>query len=344
MHHLNKRSARATAAALALLALAGCGDSGETTEAGEMPSLRLDVVRTGTQAIIPYVIDKHGLDRKHGFVIEQVPNSGVWGANWVSLKGGRADCTVASWLEIEQNRAGGTDTVAVQPLMKMGNALVVGPESGIDSIEDLRDKKIGVYNPSAPDWLLIADSVRRRHGLDLGEANEVSAAAPGLLEGLIERGAIDAAFTYTDIALRMQTAGKGRILFTANSLFAEDPRLDGAPFIYYIFKEDFLRENPELAERFRLAYADALGILRTDDAIWTELAGLFEMESEAGIAALRRTIRPILDEDWHPEHAQVLTYMLGRLRALGGESTYSFDTITPTAYAVDLDTRTANLE
>lgn len=316
---------------VAILFLSGCG--GGAGEAGGLPKLRLDVVSVGTQAIPPKVIMDLKLDEKHGYKLDGRPNSGAWGAQWIALKSGQVDVVIASWLNIAAERHAGYDTTMIQPFMRLGNAMVVPTESGIQDWSQLTDAKVGIYNPQAPDWLLIQALYQKHFGFDPAEANQMTQGAPNLLEGLMEQGALDAAFTYGDVAVRMAATGNYRILGTADSILSQLEKPMQVPFVGYTATDEFVAENAEVLAAFLASYAEAIEILRTDDDIWVGLAkDLFDLDSPEAVDLLRSHSRSIIFDRVSENLSETTDYLYQLILPSIDRKLYQFDRVTPEVF------------
>jgi len=122
-----------------LLCLLAVGAHAETAAA---PIVRVGTLKFGTVNWELDVMARHGLDRAHGFTLKTQDFAGKDGAN-VALQGGSVDIIMTDWLWVAKRRAMGGD-FTFAPHSHITGGLMVGKDSGINGIADLKGRKIGI--------------------------------------------------------------------------------------------------------------------------------------------------------------------------------------------------------
>ncbi len=119
---------------------------------------------------------------------------------------------VSDWLWVSRQRSEGGD-LALVPYSTAVGAVMVGPQSPLGSLADLRGKTIGVAGgPLDKSWLLLRALVLRRHGFDLAAESEVVYGAPPLMSEKALSGELDAVLNFWHFCARLEADGFRRLL------------------------------------------------------------------------------------------------------------------------------------
>lgn len=240
-------------------------------------------------------------DLKNGVEVEIVPYASG-DATRISLQGGEVDVIVADWLWVSRQRADGQKLTFV-PYSSSVGAIMVGPDSGIDSLEGLKGKKIGVAGgPLDKSWLLLQGMAKQDHGMDLSAENEIVFGAPPLLAEKTKQGELDAMLNFWHYCARLEADGFQRLVSAedaADALGSSGP----VSAIGYVFADVWAAENPEAAAGFIQASRDTKKLLNDSDDEWLRLgsSGAIKDKDEA-LTTLRDRFRegipsrPVADE------------------------------------------------
>ncbi|RXZ78557.1 ABC transporter substrate-binding protein [Paenibacillaceae bacterium] len=320
---------------------AGCGGRDNATQAGAgspVPEntqedasapveLRLNVVSTGTQSIPAFLIQKLELDKKYGFELKAVEDSGVVNANWISFKTGQVDGMISDWLSLARNMKQGAEALAVVPFLGWGNGILVPEDSAVQGLEDLNDLKIGVYNRNSPDWVFIRAAAKKLHNFDPEKTNSVSEAAPGLLLGLIQEKKVDMTLNYGDLNNKLAGPGGYRIPFLISEILTDIDLSAEAPFLFYTFSKSFIEEHPDTVQAFAAAYKEAMEFLMTDAEIWNEIAGRMDVTNEKTIELMKENARNNIFTELTPEMDAHIRNMFDVLKEEAGEKELGIDSL-----------------
>lgn len=298
-------------------------------------TIRVGTLKFGTVNWELDTIKKNGLDAKYGIDLEIIPFAGE-DASSIALQAGAVDMTVSDWLFVSRQRSSGDD-LAFVPYSSSVGAIMVSPNSSIESLADITKKKIGVAGgPLDKNWLLI-QAWAKRDGLDLAAANEVVYGAPPLLAEKLRQGELDAVLNYWQFNARLQAEGYRQVVSAqdaANALGASGP----VSAIGYVFHEAWAKQHKDAVLGFVRASRDAKALLKNSDEQWQRLHadGLIQDEGKS-LEALRENyrkgipFRPIAEE----EGDAAKLYRV--LAALGGEKLVgSAKAMAPGTYWVEL--------
>ena len=178
--------------------------------------------------------------------------------------------------------AAGAQTTAERPHMKY----LVAPGSAIQSVKDLREKKVAINSFGACSEYVLKEHLRR-NGLD--KNIEFQVIPDPNQEQALTQGLVDVAVLHSPYYEKLVRTGAARELF---SDFAVDDGLSG--MLPYFTNEDFLQKHPEVVRKFVKV------LVRASD--WTN-----EHHDEAGqIFARRRGLDPRYAGSWqYYEHGLV---------------------------------------
>jgi NitT/TauT family transport system substrate-binding protein len=284
--------------------------------AEDLGTVKVGVLEFGTVNWELDVIKHHGLDKERGFILE-VQGFGSGQATNVALQGEAVDAIVDDYLWVSRQRHDGQMLTFV-PFSSTVGALMVPPDSGIDTLADLAGKKIGVAGgPIDKSWLLIQGLAAKRHGTHLAAAAEPVYGAPPLLNEKVLDGELDAVLNYWHFAARLE--GKGyRQLVGVEEAISELGVASVPPQLGYVFHQSFADANPELIAAFAGASRAAKQLLESDEE-WERIRPLTRAEDDATFEALKRRFREGIIEHWGEAEQADAAELYAILAELGGE-------------------------
>ncbi len=272
------------------------------------------------------VIEREGLDRRQGFNLK-VRQLASPQAGRIGLQGGSVDLIVTNWIWVARQRNNGHDFTAV-PYSLTHGALVVPPTSAIQSLADLKGKRIGVAGgPLYENWLLLKALARRQYGLDLEKDAEPVFAAPPLLNQQLRQGRLDAVLNYWHYAARLEAEGYRRLLdggALQRRLGIEPP----VPTLSYVFRQRWAADRRDTVTAFLRAAYGAKDAICSDARVWRYVAPLTGSKEPAVQATLRRRYCEGRLRRWGPAEQRAAAELYALLRRVGG------DTLTGTAPAL----------
>lgn len=302
---------------LHVVALAAAVAFAAPSTAAELPEVRLGLLKFGTVNWEAQTIVDEGLDEKNGFHLEIVPFASG-SATAVALQAGAVDISTDDWLLVSRQRAEGVP-LAFVPYSSAIGAIMAPCEAGLDSLDDLKGKTIGVAGgPLDKSWLMLQGMAEGEFGFDLAAETEPVFGAPPLLAEKLRQGELDAALNYWHYNARLEADGYCEVVSAQEAARALGATGDISA-VGYVINEEWADANPEAARGFVAASRGAKDLLATSDAAWERLRPMMNAETDAQFETLvkrwREGIpnRPIATEE--ADTARVYDY----LAKAGGE-------------------------
>jgi NitT/TauT family transport system substrate-binding protein len=288
LRHMGRSFVKIAAAWLALSSSAFAGDL-----------IRLAVQKTGTFAWELEVIKEHGLDKKAGLDLE-ITQLASTEAEKIAIRGNSADLILSDWLWVSRERSLGTP-LTFYPYSNALGAVIVPAKSPLNSLADLKGKKIAVAGgPLDKSWLLL-QALGKRSNLDLKAQTEVLYGAPSLLSAKMLQGEVDANLNFWNFCVGLESSGYRRLIdmdTVEKELGVKAP----VAMVGYVFNESFAAQHPKVIERFLAIAREAKEILARSDEDWKRLGTQIGIKSEAELALYRQRYldgipkRPVADE------------------------------------------------
>ncbi len=282
----------------------------------EDPVIRVGVLAFGTVNWELDTLQYHGLDKHHGVKIAVTRFSGK-NASAVALQGGEVDAIVSDWIWVSRQRSNDADYSFV-PHSLAGGGLMVRPDAGIKSLDDLRGRKVGVAGgPVDKSWLMLRAYARETIGTDLKQIVEANYAAPPLLNKFMLRGDIPAALNFWHYSARLKAAGMTELI-SVEDMLSELGIARKPPLIGWVFSEHWAAKNPQAIKGFLNALRDAKEILASSDSEWDRLRPLTRASDEGIQTALRDAYRAGIPTSFNEEDISVAKQLFATLAKYGG--------------------------
>ncbi|MDS9466987.1 ABC transporter substrate-binding protein [Paracoccus sp. MBLB3053] len=292
------------------------GLAGRGSAATDLPVIRIGTLENGTVNWEIQTIIKQGLDTANGFRLVPLILAGN-PATQVAMQGGEVDTIVSDWLWVAQQRARGTDFTFLPYSTSVGG-LMVNADSQIQSLADLKGKKIGIAGgPVDKSWLILRAWSREELGEDLADVTEQVFGAPPMIQNAAETGEVDAAINFWHFQAKMQARGMRELVSVETA--AKDLGLDpSTPLLGYVLRESWIADHPELASGLAHASRAAKDLLASDDAAWEEIRSYVNAADEAEFNALRAGWRAGIPPAG-PVNAENAARMFATMSELGGD-------------------------
>ena len=247
--------------------------------------IRVGVMEFGTVNWELEVIQAHGLAKKRGVELKVVPLASAE-APAVALQGGAVDVIVTDWIWVARQRADAR-MYTFAPYSNAVGSLIADPGSGIRTVADLKDRKLGIAGgPNDKTWLLLRAYTRQQLNIDLAKYAKPTFAAPPLLTELALRGQVDAALNYWHYAARLDAHGMTTVIDMPDILKGLGIRKP-IPMIGWVFNEEWAARNAAAVKEFLAASYEAKAILAASEAEWNRIRPKMRAENDTVFAALR---------------------------------------------------------
>ena len=279
---------------------------------GEMPVLRIAVLKFGTVNWLTDTITHNELDVAEDYRLDVVPLAGK-PATAIAFQAGDVDLIVTDWVWALRQRKAGADLRFAPYSVALGALMTRG---GIDGICDLRGRSVGVVGGELDkNWLVMQALVRERCGFDLASETQALFGAPPLMSRQLEIGNVDAVSTYWHYAARLEAAGMTRLIdiAAAMKMLGISP---APPLIGFVWNADRGREG---ALTGFLRSVEAAGqLLASDDAQWDRLRPLMRAADDTEFGQLRDHYRAGIPGPWDAADTQAAARLYRLLAATGG--------------------------
>lgn len=244
------------AIAMMTLMLAGCGtteDKGkQTAEKAGSAAMKVGVLRTADSLPI-YVGDGTGLFEEYGANVELVEFSSASDQS-KAMESGAIDGMMTDMVVQNLLAKGGTElrtiTTALGNDINEGKFLIVSsPKSGVESIDDVEEKKIGISEGTMMEYLV--DSYWNELGLDINNVEKVNIPSLSLRFETLNANEVDMAILPDPMGDLAVSGGCNEII--------NDTALDANYSITVIaFAKSFIDTNESSVENFIKGYNAAV--------------------------------------------------------------------------------------
>jgi NitT/TauT family transport system substrate-binding protein len=280
-------------------------------------TVRIGVLKFGTVNWEIDTIIHHGLDEKNGFHLEMVVLASN-DATRIAINAGEVDVIVSDWLFVSRQRAEGVPLTFVPYSTSVG-AIMAPPDSGIETLDDLKGKNIGVAGgPLDKNWLAIRALAQAEHGFDLEAETSQAFGAPPLLMEKLKQGELDAALNYWNYNAQLETEGYRQIVSgeeAARALGAEGD----ISAIGYVFNEEWANEHKEAMLGFVRASREAKQLLAASDEEWQRLRPLVNIEDDTVFQNIVKRYREGIPNRPIAEEERDTAEVYEKLAEIGGE-------------------------
>ncbi|MDO9574518.1 MAG: MetQ/NlpA family ABC transporter substrate-binding protein [Candidatus Contubernalis sp.] len=240
---------------LTISLLGGCGE--KAPEQPEVERMRFGL--TPDVSCLPMVLaEQEGIYEKLGLQVELVYFTSAMERDQ-AIQAGQIDGAVSDIVAVGFFLDSGFN-IQITSLNEGNFALVAAPDSGIQSVQDLQGKSIGLSNNTIIEFMV--DEILAKNGLTPEDIRkEYIAAIPQRREMLLQ-GQIDAACLPEPL---------GSLCVEQGALMITDSDQEGILPSVIIFTEDYIAEKPEAIKKFYQAYREAADLINPDPSVYNDL-------------------------------------------------------------------------
>jgi len=280
--------------------------------------IRVGVLAYGTVIWELDTVAHHGLDQAEGVELVITKLAGK-NASAIALQGGAVDVIVTDWIWVSRQRSSGADFTFVPHSVAVGG-LMVRPDAGIKSLDDLRGRKIGIAGgPVDKSWLMLRAFAKKKIGVDLNDIVEPTFAAPPLLNRIMLKGDIPAVLNFWHYTARLKAAGMMELV-SVNEMLPALGVEGRPPLIGWVFSDKWAASNTDTAKGFLRSLLAAKKILASSDSEWERIRPLTKASSEETFVALRDSYRAGIPESFGDGDIVAAEQLFSTLAKYGGRN------------------------
>lgn len=248
----------------------------------DLPTIRLGALEYGTVNWELDTIKNNKLDEKHGFKLEVIPMGGG-SASDIAFLGGEIDVMVSDVIWAAAQRAEGRDLKFI-PYSTAVGGIMVKSDSGINSLKDLSDKKIGIAGgPLDKSWLILQAYAKQQGLIDLKTDTKQEFGAPPIMFKAAMKGDIDGVINFWHFQAKAKAAGLKELISVQDA--AKSLGLDpSVPLLGYIVNG---KMDEKQSQGLFAASRDAKEILGNDDSAFEAVRKRMRANTEAQFDALK---------------------------------------------------------
>jgi NitT/TauT family transport system substrate-binding protein len=297
------------------------------------PTVQAAMQAAGTFSWIVHAMQTFGFDTANGFTVNGTTYASK-AATELALRGGEADVVVDDFLGPVLLRANGVAVSAIYPYATAIGGLVVGVNSDITGIEDLRGKTIAAGSLDDKSLLILRALTVAKYGFDLQDEAEIIAAAPPLMSQLVGSGEADGGLPLWHWVARMEAAGTARELMTVAEMLGMLDLPTTLPNLVVVARDGM---DDGLKTAFIAALDDTvehLKALPNSDPFWQTILDLqlYSLPNPAQFPAVIDRWRLGTANTWTDAEIDGLVTMVARLVELAGAEVVGVAEVPRDAY------------
>jgi NitT/TauT family transport system substrate-binding protein len=247
--------------------------------------IRIGVQAAGTSGWELSVLENGPQKAERSFTVATQPLANAE-AGKIALQSGAVDMIVSDWIWVSRMRAAGAD-LTFYPYSATSGALIVPGNSPIQSIADLKGKRLGIAGGELDkNWLLLK-ALAKKQGIDLEGGVEKVFGAPPLIDEQLKLGRIDAALNYWHFAARLEAVGYRQII-DGKGLLQGLGITEPVANIGYVFKQGWANAHKQAVNDFLHAAENAKKQLCTEDQAWRNVMPMLKTNDRATQDKLRQ--------------------------------------------------------
>lgn len=244
--------------------------------AADKPEVRIGWVYAMANAPV-IIADKKGMFRSNG-IDAKVTEFTSGPILFQALAANQLDVGYVGFVPAANWATRGLNTVTVAKINTGQHAMVVRKDSGINSLADLKGKKIaGVKKGSGTDALLRSYVLKDVAKLDPDKDVEVISMPSGNMGASLMTKVVDAAFMWEPFTTQYLLNGETKVLFNV----AEG--IPGYPWYVVLVKKEYLEKNKDAVVKLLQAHAEAVDFLNASPTAGNDIiAATFKPRVAAG--------------------------------------------------------------
>ena len=159
--------------------------------------------------------------------------------------------------------------------------LIVHNDSGIESLSDLKGKKIGIAGGQVDkSWLILRTYFKKKYNEDLKKNSQQIFGAPPLLNKKIKQKSFDAILTYWPYQAKLMTDKNFSKVINITDIIEKLDIPPGVPVIGWVFKDEWAGSNSSLLANFLSVSKKSKDLMLKSDDVWTKIRPYMNAKDE----------------------------------------------------------------
>src|SRR3989454_569430 len=252
----------------------------------------------GAQEFVDFVMEGHGLLDQVGLKADKVKSLSPANLHLMVAER-KVDIGFGGFTTMATARSEGKDIIVIYGVFSPVNMVFVRKDSKIQTLSDLKGKKLGVFGgPGSTTFAFLAVIARNWYGTDLfHDAELVTAPAPALVE-LLGKGDIDAALLGTVESIQMFAQDRNRVLVDLSAEYKAHQGGRAPAHVTVATNGEFANTHPDIVRDYLKAYKNTLQYIHAHPEVWDEYAASIKMDNPAERALLQQKMGSNLVENW----------------------------------------------
>ena len=284
----------------------------------EIKTIKVGTLQYGSVNWELDLIKKMQIDSKNNINVKIVQLASK-NAAAVALQGKAVDLIVTDWFWVSRQRSQGRMFSFVPHSMAAGG-LIVSKESNIKSLDDIKDKKIGIAGGQVDkSWLIFQAYYQKKYGKSLKDETEQIFGAPPLLNKKIEQGSFDAILTYWPYQARLLANGFEKVI-DIKSIINKLGISSEVPIIGWVFRDEFADNNKLILDKFLKSSDEAKKIMFESPESWEKIRPIMKAENEDTFINLRDIYKEGIPKSFSKENIKDASALYAILGNIGGKA------------------------
>ena len=278
--------------------------------------IKIGVLAYGTVNWELRAMQNSGIAKKNGIDLEIIKLASKT-AVAVALQAKAVDIIVSDFIWVNKQRARGYD-YTFYPYSKALGALYVRPELNINTLDDLKEKDLGISGgPLDKTWLLLRAYSFQKYNQDLKDMVNSTYASPPILNKKLLDNSLDGTINFWHYASRLEAKGMKRLI-GINEVLKEFDINSDISFVGWVFSEKLIKRNKKLINAFLQSSYESKKLLLNSNAEWEKIKPLMKVKNEKMFNALKQGYRDGIIKNFSDKHVENSKKVFNVLLQQGG--------------------------
>jgi NitT/TauT family transport system substrate-binding protein len=275
---------------------------------------------SGAQEFVDFVMERHAILEKFGLKAEAMKSLSPATLHLMVAEG-KVDIGFAGFTTMATARAEGKDVIVIHGIFSPVNMVFVRKGSPIQSLSDLKGKKLGVFGgPGSTTFAFLAVIARKWYGIDLfKDAQLVTAQGPALI-ALLDKGDVDAALLGTMESIQTFAKQDHHVLVDLSEEYRAHQGGRAPAHVTVATSGAFAKAHPDIVRDYLKAYEAAVDYVHSHPAVWDEYADSIQMEDKSERALLQAKMAPNIVQKWDADQIALQNDYLKLVHDIVGEN------------------------